>query len=242
MEFSRQEYWSGLPVPSPRDRPNLGMEPGSPAAVNEVVFWEGARGWYFTLTPEGCHSLEEATPLFSEHDHDWTRSSQCWHPVLVKKGTMSSTLKPPGNTGRRQKYAGHGDGRRARGLWFWSLKAGRMSWGIRLHLGLPNACCGKPVSAQHPSANTKVLFSEATRARPGPQLGLPPGLFSTVISGLSLAYLTSSEWTVAHAAVAVGYVTKYSFLLYPWHFAIKRYSTWISWGTCIKFIFWLVNE
>ena len=31
MEFSRQEYWSGLPFPSPGDLPNPGVEPGSPA-------------------------------------------------------------------------------------------------------------------------------------------------------------------------------------------------------------------
>ena len=31
MEFSRQEYWSGLPFPSPGDLPNPGAEPGSPA-------------------------------------------------------------------------------------------------------------------------------------------------------------------------------------------------------------------
>ena len=30
MEFSRQEYWSGLPFPSPRDLPDPGIEPGSP--------------------------------------------------------------------------------------------------------------------------------------------------------------------------------------------------------------------
>ena len=30
MEFSRQESWSGLPFPPPRDLPNPGMEPGSP--------------------------------------------------------------------------------------------------------------------------------------------------------------------------------------------------------------------
>ena len=30
MGFSRQEYWSGLPFPSPRDLPNPGIEPGSP--------------------------------------------------------------------------------------------------------------------------------------------------------------------------------------------------------------------
>ena len=28
--FSRQEYWSGLPFPSPGDLPNPGIEPGSP--------------------------------------------------------------------------------------------------------------------------------------------------------------------------------------------------------------------
>ena len=31
MEFSRQEYWSGLPCPPPGDLPNLGIEPKSPA-------------------------------------------------------------------------------------------------------------------------------------------------------------------------------------------------------------------
>ena len=31
IEFSRQEYWSGLPFPSPGDLPNPGMEPRSPA-------------------------------------------------------------------------------------------------------------------------------------------------------------------------------------------------------------------
>ena len=31
MGFSRQEYWSGLPFPSPLDLPDPGIEPGSPA-------------------------------------------------------------------------------------------------------------------------------------------------------------------------------------------------------------------
>ena len=30
MGFSRQEYWNGLPFPSPEDLPNTGMEPRSP--------------------------------------------------------------------------------------------------------------------------------------------------------------------------------------------------------------------
>ena len=32
MEFSRQKYWSGLTFPSPRDIPDPGMEPMSPAS------------------------------------------------------------------------------------------------------------------------------------------------------------------------------------------------------------------
>ena len=31
MGLSRQEYWSGLPFPSPEDLPNQGIEPRSPA-------------------------------------------------------------------------------------------------------------------------------------------------------------------------------------------------------------------
>ena len=31
MEFSKQEYWSGLPFPFPEDLPDLGIEPRFPA-------------------------------------------------------------------------------------------------------------------------------------------------------------------------------------------------------------------
>ena len=31
LEFSSQEYWSGLSFPTPGDLPNPGVEPGSPA-------------------------------------------------------------------------------------------------------------------------------------------------------------------------------------------------------------------
>ena len=41
MEFSRQEYWSGLPCPSPGYLPNPGMEPGSPALqVDSDGLWQ----------------------------------------------------------------------------------------------------------------------------------------------------------------------------------------------------------
>ena len=37
MGFSRQEYWSGLPFPSPGDLPNPGIEPGSPTLEADTL-------------------------------------------------------------------------------------------------------------------------------------------------------------------------------------------------------------
>ena len=37
MGFSRQEYWSGLPFPSPRDLPNPGIEPRFPALQTDAL-------------------------------------------------------------------------------------------------------------------------------------------------------------------------------------------------------------
>ena len=37
MGFSRQEYWSGLPFPSPGDLPNSGIEPWSPALQPDAL-------------------------------------------------------------------------------------------------------------------------------------------------------------------------------------------------------------
>ena len=43
MGFSRQEYWSGLPFPSPGDLPDSGIKPVSPALA----------GGFFTTEPPG---------------------------------------------------------------------------------------------------------------------------------------------------------------------------------------------
>ena len=37
MRFSRQEYWSGLPFPSPGNLPNPGIKPGSPALEADAL-------------------------------------------------------------------------------------------------------------------------------------------------------------------------------------------------------------
>ena len=40
IEFSRQEYWSGLLSPSPEDLPDLGIEPRSPTFQADVLISE----------------------------------------------------------------------------------------------------------------------------------------------------------------------------------------------------------
>ena len=50
MGFSRQEYWSGLPFPSPEDLPDPGIEPGSPAfQADSLPFELQGRPLGFTL-------------------------------------------------------------------------------------------------------------------------------------------------------------------------------------------------
>ena len=46
MEFSRQEYWSGLPFPTPEDLPYPGIEPASPVSP-------ALAGGCFTTEPPG---------------------------------------------------------------------------------------------------------------------------------------------------------------------------------------------
>ena len=54
MGFSRQEYWGGLPFPSPGDLPNPGIEPRSPALQADA------------LTSEQCMRVP-ISPLSHQH-------------------------------------------------------------------------------------------------------------------------------------------------------------------------------
>ena len=45
MGFSRQEYWSGLPFPSPGDLPDQGIEPRSPALEADTLTSEPPGVW-----------------------------------------------------------------------------------------------------------------------------------------------------------------------------------------------------
>ena len=49
MEFSRQEYWSGLLLPSPGDLPDPGIEPRSPALRADLTDWATREWWILSI-------------------------------------------------------------------------------------------------------------------------------------------------------------------------------------------------
>ena len=51
MGFSRQEYWSGLPFPSPGELPDPGIKPRSPALQEDALSSEPQGGHYTILQP-----------------------------------------------------------------------------------------------------------------------------------------------------------------------------------------------
>ena len=51
MRFSRQEYWSGLPFPSPGDLPDPGIEPRSPALEADALTSEPTRDQIQPILP-----------------------------------------------------------------------------------------------------------------------------------------------------------------------------------------------
>ena len=75
MGFSRQEYWSGLPFPSPGDLPNPGFEP-----VSSTL----AGGFFFTTEPPAeCQTdnlAAVACPL-APSKLSWTAQLSVWHTV-----------------------------------------------------------------------------------------------------------------------------------------------------------------
>ena len=59
MEFSKQEYWSGLPFPTPGDLPDPGIQPAS--LVSPAL-----AGGFFTTAPPGKPKMHSILCLLGE--------------------------------------------------------------------------------------------------------------------------------------------------------------------------------
>ena len=67
--FSRQEYWSGLPCPTPKYLPNPGIKPGSPALQADSLPLSYQGSPYSCISQFSCsHLSDSATP--------WTAARQ----------------------------------------------------------------------------------------------------------------------------------------------------------------------
>ena len=83
MGFSRQEYWSGLPFPSPGDLPNLGIEPSSSAEIHQPDLPKTGTGMGFPSDLDGKASAMQETQV---------RSLGWEDPLEKEMATHSSTL------------------------------------------------------------------------------------------------------------------------------------------------------
>ena len=85
MGFSRQEYWSGLPFPSPGDLPNAGIETGAPALQADGSSSEPVEIHFLSCT---SHPVPHMRPVAAipvkidlEHpQHTQCSVGQCWMP------------------------------------------------------------------------------------------------------------------------------------------------------------------
>ena len=85
MEFSRPEYWSGLPFPPPGDFPTLGIEPGSPAVQADSLQSEPPGKPRHKLNPSSYH-LQASRVVSSEGQAVWI-----WFCHCVSLGRYPST-------------------------------------------------------------------------------------------------------------------------------------------------------
>ena len=90
MEFSRQEYWIGLPFPPPGDLPDPGIEPSSPVLSSAL---EGGF-FFFFLTTEPSRSYRKVSFLLSTQDffhftNKMNQSQEDGSRILKLKRTLS---------------------------------------------------------------------------------------------------------------------------------------------------------
>ena len=88
MEFSRQEYWSGWPFPSPGDLPDPGMEPRSPSLQGD------------SLSSEPLGKQNRVWMLFKKKKSDNVSHS------VVSNSSWPMDCSPPGSSVHGKNYGG----------------------------------------------------------------------------------------------------------------------------------------
>ena len=86
--FPRQEYWTGLPFPSPEDLPYPGMKPMSPALAGRFFTTEppGKPTYLHTYTLNTCCKNHFIDPCFNF-------ISYCSFPKILKSTLLLSSYK-----------------------------------------------------------------------------------------------------------------------------------------------------
>ena len=100
VEFSRQEYWSGLPFPPPGVLPDPGIEPASPALAGRFLTasatWQVWFGTVSTMAMKGkvkslsrvllCYPMDCSLPGFSVHGIFHARVLE-WVAISFSRGS-----------------------------------------------------------------------------------------------------------------------------------------------------------
>ena len=108
MGFSRQEYWSGLPFPSPGDLPDPGIKPGSPAFQADALPSEPPgnqdkprylikkQRYHFAdkdLCSQSYYFSSSHVQIWEfDHKEGWVLKNWCFWTVVLEK-TLESPLE-----------------------------------------------------------------------------------------------------------------------------------------------------
>ena len=106
MEFSKQEYWSGLPFLSPGDLPNLGIEPKSSTLQADFLLseplgkpYDKPRQWHHfdIILPTKIHIVKAVVfPVVMYGYEIWTiKKAECWRIDAFKLWCWRRLLRVP---------------------------------------------------------------------------------------------------------------------------------------------------
>ena len=87
VEFFRQEYWSGLPFPSPRDLPDPGDEPGLPHCrqIHYHLSHQGSPKWNKPVTKGQIPNVSSDTRFLGE-SNSYRQKVEWWFPGTKERG------------------------------------------------------------------------------------------------------------------------------------------------------------